>query len=87
MKTKLIFIGLKLTELIGLILILLGTYHLGKLLKSEYEWYEQFFYGLGWFFLGSAGIGFLILIGYGLAELIKMNWKWAKKISENEKNG
>jgi len=82
MKKTLIFIVLKLGELLGFCGVLYLCYLLGNYTNPGECWYIQAFVGFI-FGIGLPFATFLItaMIGIGIWELIKKNLEWADKLS------
>ena len=88
MKTVIIFIGLKLAEIAGVVVVVYGTYWIGKGMKSLVSNFFPHIYADGWSLLVVTGIMciwlivVLVLIAYGLYLLIRANWRKAKELSK-----
>jgi hypothetical protein len=92
MKRVLVFIGLKIAECSAVVLGVLGLHELGAWYDQTYwptiayraTWYERVGNGfvvllMGWLLvLGGA----LLLLG--LVCLIRVNWRWAKKLTSTK---
>ena len=83
---KLIFVGLKVAELCGLIvftwlLTLWGRLHLSWGLMTDYdvtaEWYIVLMAGVIFALLEIMILG---LLAFGVRYMIKRNWEWAERI-------
>lgn len=71
------FIGYKVAELVGVGVLSIGSYYLGKLMNS---WMPEEIQVTGWFILWFTGLFGLLalvaLVGLGLLFIVK-NWEWA----------
>lgn len=84
MKRILVFIGLKIAEVTGLFGIFAGLSYGHRFLSTRLIWLEPFagFWVNG--FVGSmllvAVCGILLVTICGSIEIVRANWRWAKRI-------
>ena len=93
MRKVLIFIGLKIAEIIGTLILIFAISKFGLwfdgITDSNIEnphLFLRYFFGF-WVGLMTLVVGLIVLlgIGYGLYYVVKTNWKWADKLSKTKK--
>lgn len=97
MKTILIFIGLKLAEVLGIAGLIIGIYYLG-VLAAPITWQkvmlstripknelEFFFCGIITICITFLAVMAFLCVSILLLEVIKANWDYAKELSKRKK--